>query len=110
MADPAYLSLPLRDPTDAELAALTKVLSFDFEGVEELREELNGLQVRASCDCGCPSIALFHPESHDTYSPEDKAGMAPIDFMITTGPDPDDHGGGIIVWLVNGHLADLEVY
>jgi hypothetical protein len=47
MADPAYLSLPLRDPTDAEQAALEKVLGFDVEGVQALREELEGLQVRA---------------------------------------------------------------
>jgi hypothetical protein len=110
MADPAYLSLPLRYPTDAERAVLNKVLSFDFEGAEELRAELEGLQVRASCACGCPSIALFHPEGHHAFSPADRSRMAPLDLTITAGPGLDDHGGGMIVWLVEGHLADLEVY
>lgn len=110
MADPAYLSLPLRPPTDAERAALHKVLNFDFEGADELRQELDGLQVRASCACGCPSIALFHPDGHHAFNPEARSRMAPLDLAITAGPDPDDHGGGMILWLIDGHLADLEIY
>ncbi len=93
MMEAAYLSLPLRDPTHAEMAALRKVLSFDFEGVEELRKELAGLHVRLSCACGCPSIALFHPEGHRAYSRHDGAGMTPMDFVITAGPDAADYGG-----------------
>ena len=42
--------------TAREKAVLTALLSVDFEGVERLRAQITGTQVRSGCGCGCPSI------------------------------------------------------
>jgi hypothetical protein len=106
---PWYLDVEPRKPTAAELAVLERILSEELPGVERLRTQLHDLTVRPSCGCGCPSIALIHPDGPQHPDNTTKAGPLPIDVTIL--PGGDEPPGGMIVFVTeDGYLVDLEVY
>lgn len=110
MADrPWYLDVEPRKPTAAEVAVLERILAEELPGVERLRMQLDALTVRPSCGCGCPSIALIHPDGPQHPDSNTKAGPLPVDVTIL--PEGDEPPGGIIVFVTDsGYLVDLEVY
>lgn len=50
---------PPRALNPAELLMLDLVLSSDFAGADELREQGESALVVGGCDCGCPSVYLW---------------------------------------------------
>ncbi|GAA1726351.1 hypothetical protein [Aeromicrobium alkaliterrae] len=49
-------------PTSArERAALTAMLSVDFDGVEKYRAQVETVRVSGTCGCGCLTIDFAHP-------------------------------------------------
>jgi len=47
-----------RPLTRDEQSVLDRLLSVEFDGVAELREQAEGATVTGLCDCGCPSVDL----------------------------------------------------
>ncbi|MFN8018077.1 MAG: hypothetical protein U0P45_08130 [Acidimicrobiales bacterium] len=106
--EPWYLSVDLRAPDERELAVLRFLVGHDFPGADVLRAEVDLVQVRPSCGCGCASIALVPPGVDVRLPVEVPSVPAPLD--ITVLPLDGRPAGGMILWLSNGHLADLELY
>lgn len=106
---PWYLDVEPRKPTAAEVAVLERILAEELPGAERLRMQLVDLTVRPSCGCGCPSIALIHPDGPQHPDSNTKAVQLPVDVTIL--PEGDAPSGGMIVHVSDdGYLVDLEVY
>lgn len=106
--EPWYLSVEPRAPDDRELAVLQFLVGHDFPGADVLRTDVEVIRVRPSCGCGCASIALIPPGVDPRLGSETPAAPAPLD--ITVLPLDGRPSGGMILWVADGHLADLEVY
>jgi hypothetical protein len=57
-----------------------------------------------SCDCGCPSFSL-HPDM--TLPPGDVSIRMPTDLH---GTDPGGNLVGVLLFVDEGYLSDVEVY
>lgn len=106
--EPWYLSVEPRAPDEGELAVLRFLVGHDFPGADVLRMDVDVIRVRPSCACGCASIALIPPGVDPRLGSETPSTPAPLD--ITVLPLDGRPAGGMILWVSNGHLADLEVY
>jgi hypothetical protein len=95
----------LRELTEVERGALDAMLSLEFEGVAELREQAKSVRAWRSCECGCGSIGLEVDPSAPRSSAE--SGVAPVDGVFGDG---SADGGGLILFLRNGWLSELEVW
>lgn len=106
--EPWYLSVEPRAPNQGELAVLRFLVGHDFPGADVLRTDVDVIRVRPSCGCGCASIALIPPGVDPRLGSETSSTPAPLD--ITVLPLDGRPSGGMILWVSNGHLADLELY
>ena len=95
-----------RHLTDTERAALDAMLLLEFDGVAELRKQAQHARARRSCGCGCGTIAL---EVDKTAAPRSSTdhGVAPVDADFG---DETEETGGLILFLDDGWLAELEVW
>lgn len=78
-----------REFTQRERAVLDHLLSVDFEGVEELRQQAASVVVNGDCACGCPSIDFAHPDVGPGLTPVANAQIMDTDdtlFVFTQGP------------------------
>ena len=78
-----------RELTQRERAVLDHLLSFDFHGVEELRQQAASAVVSGGCACGCPSIDFAHPDVGPGLTPVVNAQIKDSDdtfFAFTQGP------------------------
>jgi hypothetical protein len=90
----------------AERNALVAVLGHaDFVGRAALLEQVDTVRVVGCCDCGCATVDLAI------------ADAAPSDAIACPIPNEatvlDAHGeamGGVLVFVRDGHLTQLEVY
>lgn len=94
-----------RELTDAERGALDAMLSLEFEGVAELREQANSVRAWRSCECGCGSIGL----DVDPSAPRSvlESGVVPVDGVFGDGSADT---GGLILFVREGWLSELEVW
>lgn len=106
--EPWYLSVEPRSPDEGELAVLRFLVGHDFPGAERLRADLDVIQVRPSCDCGCASIALIPPGVDPRVGAQSPAVPAPLRIAVLS--QDGELSGGMILWVSNGHLSDLEMY
>jgi hypothetical protein len=88
-----------------ERALLDGFLSFDFEGGEELREQLNHLTAKRGCTCGCGTIDFVLDGAAVPRS--DAANPVPVDAIVR---DAGDEVGGLILFVKDGLLQSLEIY
>ena len=97
--------MALRDLSGDERALLDFLLSADFEGREILREQAATAKTAgSSCDCGCPSFYL---------NPDRQLPAAPIQEPVAVEAHGNDPGGnlvGVLLFVDEGYLADLEVF
>lgn len=94
-----------RPLTGVERRLLDALLALDFEGVEALRRQAETVQAYSSCSCGCGSIGFEHP---DGVRPPPQSHAAPLNPIVHNGEGSDV--GGLILFLSDGMLQDLEVY
>jgi hypothetical protein len=77
-----------RPLTDRERAVLDALLSVDFDGVDELREQASSVVVSGGCGCGCPSIDFQHPATPPGMQVQTSASIAGTNdglFVFTEG-------------------------
>ena len=98
------MRLDPRPLTDHERSVLDRVLSSEFDGVLELRDQARDVQVVGRCDCGCPSVDLRanpnRPKAQAT------GRLAPVELQVR--PRADEPPGNIILFLDDGQLSYLE--
>ena len=95
-----------RPLTEDESVLLQAILSHDFPGVEQLRAQARDLRAKSSCACGCGSIFLL-PRG-EGLSASSRQHTVPVSGHVL-----DDHGdvvGGVVLWLEEGFLSQLEVH
>jgi hypothetical protein len=80
------------------------VLSTDFAGVPELREQAAEATVTATCPCGCPSVTLHVPGGPPASACRSR--LAPAEAR--RAPD-DELPTDVILFLDDGRLAGLEL-
>ena len=103
--DPASESWrPLRQNERALLNALTEL---EFDGAALLREQLNHMSARKSCECGCGTISLR----------VDRSVVGPVNFSTALAPSEaavhDETGqeiGGLILFVRDGYASGLEIF
>ena len=88
-----------------ELALLEGFLSFDFEGVEELREQMNHLTAKRGCTCGCGRIDFVLDGAKVPRSVA--ANPVPVGATVR---DTGDEVGGLTLFVHDGLLQSLEIY
>jgi hypothetical protein len=94
-----------RDLADDQRALLDFLLTADFEGREEVRKQADTIRTAgSSCDCGCPSFHL-NPESHLPAAAVQKTVV-----VDAHGRDPGGNLVGVLLFVVDGYLAELEVF
>lgn len=85
---------------------LSFLLSEDFPGVQELREQVLHAMVVGQCDCGCPTIEIETELGVATSGVVTRERLAPVEGRVRSldaGPQDD-----IILFVDGGRLTCLE--
>lgn len=92
--------------TEHESALLNALLSHDFPGVAELREQAQHVLTKKGCQCGCGTIDLVLDA---TPTPRSEASSpAPVEGVVNN--DEGEPIGGLLLFVGDGMLGSLEVY
>jgi len=83
---------------------LDALLSVDFDGVEQLRDQARLARVVALCDCGCPTVSLTAPDTAPSADLPNR--LAPVWARVVT--DGYKSTGEIVLLLKGGRLDSLE--
>lgn len=78
-----------RPLTVREREALVAMLGIDVPGIDELRAQVDGLQVSGGCDCGCPTIYFAHPDTSPGSNHLADGSLADTNdglLLFTSGP------------------------
>ena len=83
---------------------LDLVLSSDFDGADELREQAKSAFVVGGCDCGCPSVDLR------AWRGAPAVGLASrlVPSELEVVPAGDEPSGQVILFADDGRLSYLE--
>lgn len=88
-----------------EQALLDGILRQDFEGVQALRRQAQGVRAAAGCTCGCGSLDLI---VDDDVAPSTAVSPVPAEGVLRSA-DGQEYGG-LLLFLDAGRLSYLEVY
>jgi len=97
--------MEVRPLTSQERAILDLLLSREFPGRAELAAQAESVQTKgSSCSCGCPSFSLV---ADRTLAAADVSQRMVSDAH---GPDPAGNAVGVLLFVDDGYLAEVEVY
>lgn len=83
---------------------LDLVLSAEFRGVGDLREQVEATVVVGRCDCGCPSVDL----QVGTAALVARLDSHLLPYELETVPAGDEPPGQVILFADEGRLSYLE--
>ena len=92
-----------RPLTKAESASLGFMLSGDFPGVEQLREQAETALVMRRCVCGCPSIDIAVDRANTPPARHARPGVA------AEARSRDERYTHLLLWVDGGYLDGLEL-
>lgn len=96
---------PGRPLSEVERATLETLLSVEFEGVTQLRDQVPLARVVGSHDAGAtPGFDIAVPGNAPRSTLLEK--MAPVSGLVYDSSQ--EYTGEFIVWLSNGYLSGLE--
>lgn len=100
------MSEPPRPLNPAERNALLQLLNYaDFEGRDALLEQADAVQVVGRCGCGCATVELA------VDAPPSAASIpSPIPNEATVLGKDRQAIGGLLVFVKDGRLSELEVF
>jgi hypothetical protein len=101
-ADGDLIGRPL---TRTERSLLDSLLDREFDGVAELRVQVEHSTASTGCDCGCGMIELHVPASLPVSS---AVSPVPVEGAVVDASGTPI--GGILLFVEHGRLAGLEVY
>jgi hypothetical protein len=90
--------------TQHERAVLDLLLSINFDGVQQLRDQALSALVTGKCDCGCPSIELTVGDG--VSASERPHRLAPVEGVVA--PMGDGPPGEVLLFVDDGKLSYLE--
>lgn len=93
-----------RPLTARETEILNSLLSADFAGAQQLREQVPHTKVVATWGEGSPSVDLEVAQGSVRADIED--GEVPVDAQVHD--DQGNYTGEITLWVTDGYLAGLE--
>jgi len=88
----------MRQLVEDERRVLGVMLAQDLPGAVELRAQVNAARVVSRCECGCPSVDSDVPRA------------AVVSRTPVSAEVEGVLGGGLIVFVDDGHLSRLEYY
>jgi hypothetical protein len=90
-----------------EESAVIRVLldHADFDGRDELLEQVPAARVVGRCGCGCATVELAVDKA-----PADDAVSYPIPNQATVLDEDGNLIGGVLLFVKDGRLAELVVY
>lgn len=96
----------MRPITNSEQEVLDRLLTMEFEGVQELRKQvLHILGVESNCTCGCPSITPFVDRSQSPPAP----GFSILPVELQEFMRPSGIARTVLCFLdADGYLGNLE--
>lgn len=83
---------------------LDLLLSSDFAGADELREQAKSAVVVGGCDCGCPSVDLRAPRGASAVGLSSR--LVPCELEVA--PAGEEPPGQVILFADDGRLSYLE--
>lgn len=96
---------PGRPLSEIERATLETLLSVDFEGAAQLRDQIPLARVAGSHDSGAaPGFDIAVPGNAPRSTLLEK--MAPVSGLVFDSDE--EYAGEFIVWLSDGYLSGLE--
>jgi hypothetical protein len=99
------VAMESRELTVAERGLLDFLLTREFPGRDELVVQARTIRTTgSSCKCGCPSFGL----TADTSLPAAPVGGREV--SDAHGTDPGGKLVGILLWVEDGYLFDVEVF
>jgi hypothetical protein len=91
--------------TRTERSLLDSLLDHEFDGVAELRVQVEHATASSGCECGCGMIDLHVPPHLPVSS---AAGPVPVEgTVLDASGEPI---GGVLLFVEHGRLAGLEIY
>lgn len=99
------MAMESRELTAAERGLLDFLLTREFPGRDELVVQARTIRTTgSSCVCGCPSFGLTADRSLPAAPVIDR------EVSDAHGTDPGGTLVGILLWVEDGYLADVEVF
>jgi len=95
-----------RPLSSGERGLLDELLMLEVPGEDDLRHQLDAVEVFSSCDCGCGSLGFVHPDR--TGHEEERRMLWPAEGELLDASG--ESVGGLILFTKGGLLDDLEVY
>ncbi|HVA59746.1 MAG TPA: hypothetical protein VNG13_04310 [Mycobacteriales bacterium] len=82
------------------------LLSVDYPGVVELRQQAASALVVGRCDCGCPTFDVQVAEDAPLAAVTPPARVSPVELRVS--PLTDEPVGEVLLFLDGGRLASVE--
>jgi hypothetical protein len=95
-----------RPLTPREKAVLDLLLSVDYPGVNELREQAGEAVVVGTCDCGCPTFTVAVPADSPRTTSNPTHRTAPVELRVR--PVADEPEAEVILFLDDGRISSVE--
>lgn len=97
-----------RGPTLPEAATLDFLLSAPVPHIEQLRSQLEGIQVIRECYCGCATVDLV-PDQPRVAPATAFVAVSDVIAVAVSRPTSPQHPSTLMLHVRDGWIAELEI-